>query len=50
MLDWTRREREERQADGEEITGESELPLEEVTWEDGSEETDKGEDKGADAA
>jgi dTDP-4-dehydrorhamnose reductase len=26
MLDWTRREREERQADGEEITGESELP------------------------
>ncbi len=26
-LDWTRREREGRQADGEEITGESELPL-----------------------
>jgi dTDP-4-dehydrorhamnose reductase len=26
MLDWTRREREEREADGEEITGESELP------------------------
>jgi dTDP-4-dehydrorhamnose reductase len=27
MLDWTRREREEREADGEEITGESELPV-----------------------
>ena len=26
MLDWTQREREEREADGEEITGESELP------------------------
>jgi dTDP-4-dehydrorhamnose reductase len=26
MLDWTRREREEREADGEEITGEKELP------------------------
>jgi dTDP-4-dehydrorhamnose reductase len=26
MLDWTRREREERQADGEEITGENEVP------------------------
>jgi dTDP-4-dehydrorhamnose reductase len=26
MLDWTHREREERQADGEEITGENELP------------------------
>jgi len=26
-LDWTRREREERHADGEEITGESELPV-----------------------
>lgn len=26
MLDWTRREREEREADGEEITGENELP------------------------
>jgi hypothetical protein len=46
MLDWTRREREERQADGEEITGESELPLEKVTWDDGTD----GEDKGADAA
>ena len=46
MLDWTRREREEREADGEEITGESELPLEEVTWEDGTD----GEDKGVDAA
>ena len=32
-----------------EITGESELPLEDVTWEDGSEEP-SGEDKGADAA
>jgi hypothetical protein len=50
MLDWTRREREEREADGEEITGESELPLEEVTWDDGSGGTDNGEDKGADAA
>jgi dTDP-4-dehydrorhamnose reductase len=48
MLDWTRREREEREADGEEITGESELPLEEVTWDDGSDDGDK--DKGADAA
>ena len=46
MLDWTAREREERQADGEEITGESELLLEDVTWEDGSD----GADKGADAA
>jgi dTDP-4-dehydrorhamnose reductase len=46
MLDWTRREREEREADGEEITGENELPLDEVTWEDGSD----GADKGADAA
>jgi dTDP-4-dehydrorhamnose reductase len=27
VLDWTRREREEREADGEEITGESELPV-----------------------
>ncbi len=27
MLDWTLREREERQTDGEEITGESELPV-----------------------
>jgi dTDP-4-dehydrorhamnose reductase len=26
MLDWTKREREEREADGEEITGESDLP------------------------
>ena len=26
VLDWTRREREEREADGEEITGESEIP------------------------
>jgi dTDP-4-dehydrorhamnose reductase len=26
MLDWTKREREEREADGEEITGENELP------------------------
>jgi dTDP-4-dehydrorhamnose reductase len=50
MLDWTRREREEREADGEEITGESELPLEEVTWDDGSGGADNGEDKGADAA
>jgi hypothetical protein len=41
MLDWTRREREERQADGEEITGESELPLEPVTWEEGSDGTDE---------
>jgi dTDP-4-dehydrorhamnose reductase len=49
MLDWTRREREEREADGEEITGESELPLEDVTWDDGSDEPD-GADKGADAA
>ena len=47
VLDWTRREREERQADGEEITGENELPLEKVTWEDGS---GDGEDEGADAA
>ena len=44
MLDWTRREREEREADGEEITGESELPLEEVTWEDGADGSDEGED------
>jgi dTDP-4-dehydrorhamnose reductase len=50
MLDWTRREREERQAAGEEITGESELPLEEVTWDDGSEKVDDGADKGVDAA
>jgi hypothetical protein len=28
LLDWTRREREERQAEGEEITGESEIPTE----------------------
>jgi hypothetical protein len=49
MLDWTRREREEREADGEEITGESELPLEDVTWDDGSDEPD-GADKGVDAA
>ena len=49
MLDWTRREREEREADGEEITGESELPLEDVTWDDGSDDPG-GEDKGADAA
>jgi dTDP-4-dehydrorhamnose reductase len=27
MLDWTKREREEREADGEEITGETELPV-----------------------
>jgi hypothetical protein len=26
VLDWTRREREERAADGEEITGENEIP------------------------
>jgi hypothetical protein len=26
VLDWTRREREERKADGEEITGENEVP------------------------
>jgi dTDP-4-dehydrorhamnose reductase len=49
MLDWTRREREEREADGEEITGESELPLEDVTWDDGSDEPG-GADKGVDAA
>ena len=49
MLDWTHRERQEREADGEEITGESELPLEDVTWDDGSGEPD-GEDKGVDAA
>jgi dTDP-4-dehydrorhamnose reductase len=46
MLDWTRREREEREADGEEITGESELPLDDVTWEDGT----GGSDEGVDAA
>ena len=34
MLDWTKREREEREADGEEITGENELP---EGGEDGSE-------------
>jgi hypothetical protein len=28
VLDWTRREREERQAEGEEITGENEIPAE----------------------
>jgi dTDP-4-dehydrorhamnose reductase len=52
MLDWTRREREERQANGEEITGESELPLEKVAWEDrpGETEEDPDADKGADAA
>jgi dTDP-4-dehydrorhamnose reductase len=44
MLDWTHREREEREADGEEITGESELPLDDVTWEDGSDGADKGQD------
>ena len=49
MLDWTKREREEREADGEEITGESELPLEDVTWDDGSDEPD-GADEGVDAA
>jgi hypothetical protein len=49
---WTRREREERHADGEEITGESDLPLEPVTWEDGSGGADEEDDtdKGADAA
>jgi dTDP-4-dehydrorhamnose reductase len=46
VLGWTRREREEREADGEEITGENELPLEDVTWDDGT----GGADKGADAA
>lgn len=49
MLDWTHRERQEREADGEEITGESELPPEDVTWDDGSDEPG-GEDKGVDAA
>ena len=49
MLDWTSRERAEREADGEEITGENELPLEPVTWEDGSDESD-GDDEGMDAA
>jgi hypothetical protein len=44
MLDWTKREREEREADGEEITGESELPLEDVSWEDGSDGPDEGQD------
>jgi dTDP-4-dehydrorhamnose reductase len=44
MLDWTKREREEREADGEEITGESELPLEDVSWEDGPDGTDEGQD------
>jgi dTDP-4-dehydrorhamnose reductase len=44
MLDWTRREREEREADGEEITGETELPLDDVTWDDGSDGADKGQD------
>lgn len=44
MLDWTKREREEREADGEEITGESELPLEDVTWEDGPDGTGEGQD------
>ncbi len=44
MLDWTRREREEREADGEEITGESELPLEDVSWDDGTDGTDEGVD------
>jgi hypothetical protein len=46
VIGWTAREREEREAAGEEITGENELPLEDVTWEDGSD----GADKGADAA
>jgi len=44
MLDWTHREREEREAAGEEITGETELPLEEVTWEDGPDGSDEGQD------
>jgi dTDP-4-dehydrorhamnose reductase len=44
MLDWTKREREEREADGEEITGESELPV----AEDGPGEDPAGE--GQDAA
>jgi hypothetical protein len=44
MLDWTKREREEREADGEEITGETELPLEDVTWDDGTDGTDEGAD------
>jgi dTDP-4-dehydrorhamnose reductase len=44
MLDWTKREREEREADGEEITGESELPLDDVTWDDGTDGTDEGAD------
>jgi len=48
VLGWTAREREEREAAGEEITGENELPLEDVTWEDGSD--SDGADKGADAA
>ena len=45
MLDWTAASA-RSEADGEEITGESELPLEDVTWEDGTD----GADKGADAA
>jgi dTDP-4-dehydrorhamnose reductase len=44
MLDWTHREREEREADGEEITGESELPLDDVSWDDGTDGTDEGAD------
>ncbi|MDX6607646.1 MAG: dTDP-4-dehydrorhamnose reductase [Solirubrobacterales bacterium] len=44
MLDWTRRERQEREADGEEITGETELPLDDVTWDDGSDGADTGQD------
>jgi hypothetical protein len=52
VLEWTRREREERQAAGEEITGENELPLEPVRWEDPSDEAaeEANPDKGADAA
>jgi hypothetical protein len=39
MLDWTMREREEREADGEEITGENEIPV-----------TEPSEGEGQDAA
>jgi dTDP-4-dehydrorhamnose reductase len=41
-LDWTRREREEREADGEEITGENELPA--------ADRTDPGASEGAPAS
>jgi dTDP-4-dehydrorhamnose reductase len=48
VLDWTKREREEREADGEEITGENELPT--TDRGDGDEPDRAPVDEGQDAA